>query len=68
MMPMPATSTWDAPMKLLATLTVAAVTKAIAAMRNMAWWKSTGIRSFSAIARQIQRVFGRLPANRPAAR
>src|SRR2546421_467343 len=61
---MPGKSKRGEPMKLLPTSTVAAVTKAIAAMRNMAGWKSTGIRSFSAIPRQIQRVFGRLPANR----
>src|SRR5207253_7231566 len=61
---MPGKSKCGAPMKLLPTSTVAAVTKAIAAMRNMAGWKSTGVFSFSAIPRQIQRVFGRLPANR----
>jgi len=33
---MPVKSKWGAPMKLLATSTVAAVTKAIAAIRNMA--------------------------------
>src|SRR2546421_745939 len=61
---MPVKSKWGAPMKLLPTSMVAAVTKAIAAIRNMAGWKSTGVFSFSAIPRQIQRVFGRLPANR----
>src|ERR1700724_4748640 len=50
-------------MKLLATLTVAEVTNAIAAIRNMARWTSAGIRSFSGIARQIQRVFSPLPAS-----
>jgi hypothetical protein len=48
-------------MKLLPTLTVAAVTNAIAAMRNMAWWKSAGIRSFSAIPRPIQREYEEFP-------
>src|SRR2546421_5543419 len=61
---MPVKSKWGAPMKLLPTSMVAAVTKAIAAIRNMAGWKSTGVFSFSAIPRQIQRVFERLPANR----
>src|SRR2546423_11243297 len=61
MMPMPTTSTWDAPIKVLATFTVAEVTNANAAMRNMAWWKSTGIRSVSAIARQIQREYVGFP-------
>src|SRR5207244_1713803 len=59
---MPGKSKCGAPMKLLPTSTVAAVTKAIAAMRNMAGWKSTGIRSFSAIPRQIQREFERIHA------
>src|ERR1700674_3840467 len=49
MIKMPVKSNGGAPMKLLPTLTVADVTKAIAAIRNMAWWKSAGIRSFSAI-------------------
>src|SRR5438477_8905355 len=61
---MPVKSKWGPPMKLLPTSMVAAVTKAIAAIRNMAGWKSTGVFSFSAIPRQIQRVFERLPANR----
>src|SRR5216683_695022 len=64
----PPKSRCGAPMKLLATSTVAAVTKAIAAMRNIPWWKSTGIRSFWAMRRQIQRLFRRLPAISAAAR
>src|SRR5207245_9170000 len=59
---MPPKSRCGAPMKLLATSTVAAVTKAIAAIRNIPWWKSTGIRSFWAMRRQIQRLIMRLPA------
>src|SRR6266852_5250762 len=62
MITMPVKSRCGPPMKLLPTLTVAEVTNAIAAMRNMAWWKSAGIRSFSAIPRPIQRVFRPLPA------
>src|SRR5256714_986196 len=58
----PPKSRCGAPMKLLPTSTVAAVTKAIAAIRNIPWWKSTGIRSFWAMWRQIQRAFRRLPA------
>src|SRR3989440_3700642 len=58
----PPKSRCGAPMKLLPTSTVAAVTKAMAAIRNIPWWKSTGIRSFWAMRRQIQRVFRRLPA------
>src|SRR5919204_2333516 len=62
----PARSRWGAPMKLLPTSTVAAAMKAMAAIRNMARWKSAGIRSVSGILRQIQRVFRRLPAKRAA--
>src|SRR5438445_4775279 len=58
----PPKSRCGAPMKLLPTSTVAAVTKAMAAIRNIPWWKSTGIRSFWAMQRQIQRAFRRLPA------
>jgi hypothetical protein len=60
----PPKSRWGAPMKLLPTLTVAAVTKAMAAMRNMPWWKSTGIRSFWAMRRQIQREYEEFPLSR----
>src|SRR6202165_5363970 len=63
MIQMPVKSNCGPPMKLLPTLTVAEVTKAIAAMRNIAWWKSAGIRSFSAIPRPIQRVFRPLPSD-----
>src|SRR3984893_2375883 len=66
---MPVKSKCGPPMKLLPTFTVAEVTKAIAAIRNIALWKSAGIRSFSAIRCQIQRVLGQLPATdraRPA--
>src|SRR5437899_2809633 len=58
----PPKSRCGAPMKLLPTSTVAAVTKAMAAIRNIPWWKSTGIRSFWAMQRQIQRALRRLPA------
>src|SRR5438876_5966896 len=58
----PPKSRCGAPMKLLPTSTVAAVTKAMAAIRNIPWWKSTGIRAFWAMQRQIQRAFRRLPA------
>src|SRR6202165_2722286 len=59
---MPVKSKCGPPIKLLPTFTVAEVTKAMAAIRNIALWKSAGIRSFSAIRCQIQRVLGQLPA------
>src|SRR3979411_2712839 len=60
----PAKSKCGAPMKLLPTFTLAEVTKAMAAIRNIALWKSAGIRSFSVIPRPIQREYEEFPLSR----